>query len=448
MNKEDNIILALTKEVSYEDILMNWESDLPDDNSICQSGGCSYDKLSESHTEIDETKSKLIKQRVINQIKNKKRLWVKGVMAASLALFFLMLALSPVGQKTLAGIIEKLNFIPGAGQASVDSDGDVYILSKPIEYQYENGEITIHSITKRSDAITMYATGNIPLHSGEISMKANGTEYTCNNYSVGVGENITAEYHFIIPDENENFSIEINHNYSIPIKLVRAESFEDYEEMGPTCFSNDFGLTLVPLKLDNKIRFDVLQHNTNNGEVNLYGSCDKEGNNSMKIKVYDDKGQSCPVEYPKSYMGTQSTFVFTPSDIKMKYTVEIPEVTLQYKLDNKITLPLPAQGETNINQTVDLQGFKLRITKISRKDDLVTVYVDTSYNADNPENICYFMMDMEKMSLNYYHWIMNDQITTEGVEFNINPDTKKITLHFKELYTILKGPWKFNLSEN
>ncbi len=85
------------------------------------------------------------------------------------------------------------------------------------------------------------------------------------------------------------------------------------------------------------------------------------------------------------------------------------------------------------------------ITKIVRKDDNVTVYVDTHYDPQSPENICYFTINMEKMSLDYFHWIMNDQATTEGFEFYINPEAKNLTIYFSELYTTIKGPWSFHI---
>lgn len=449
MKKGDKAIMELTEKVSYEDLLRNLEGDFMEGNDIRQFDSWGDNTMS-SFSQTDEDKLKYMKQKVLKQIEvsANKRLWVKGVLAAGLAFFFLITALSPFGQKTLAEIIDRLYFIPGAGQASQNSGEDVYILKKPVNYQGDIGRITIHSITKRSDVVALYVTGDIFFDSNKISMKANGTEYISNNCFVGVGENNTAVYNFIIPDENENFTIDINHKYSIPVTLTKAESFEDYEDLGPTCIKEDFGLTLVPQKLDHKLQFDLIQHNTNNGEVWLYGSCDKEGKDTTKIKVYDNYGRPYPVDYPASHVGTQSVFTFTPLSDSVSYTVEIPEVTLKYNLDSKFTLPMPAQGETQINQTIDLHGFKLMITKIIRKDNLVTIYVDTNYHSDSPDNICYFLVDMDKMSLDYYHWIMNDQVTTEGIEFYINPDKKKLNIYFKELYTVLKGPWNFKLSDN
>jgi hypothetical protein len=51
------------------------------------------------------------------------------------------------------------------------------------------------------------------------------------------------------------------------------------------------------------------------------------------------------------------------------------------------------------------------------------------------------------MSLDYYHWIMNDQATTEGFEFYINPKKKNLTIYFNELYTNKKGPWSFRIND-
>jgi hypothetical protein len=107
---------------------------------------------------------------------------------------------------------------------------------------------------------------------------------------------------------------------------------------------------------------------------------------------------------------------------------------MKYELNNKLKLPMPKEGVTELDKMIDMQGFKVDITKIVRKDDKVTVYVDTHYDPQSPENICYFTINMEKMSLDYFHWIMNDQATTEGFEF-LSIKKEKLTIYFNELYT-------------
>ena len=433
MNRTDHYLFERTKDISYEDILLN----------------CDNLSVNSNQSDMNELKLKQMKASVMKQIKlsKTKRTVIKSLLAASFILCFLTTALSPLGRNAFAEILNKLYFIPGIGKAALDDAEDVYILPKPILYQYYQGSITIHTITKTSDTLIIDVTSDVYLNKESISIKANHLEYQSSQAIIGQGENSTARYVFTIPSESENYMIELFDQYTIPFTLVKAESFDNYEEMGPTYSSNNFGLTLIPFRLNNQIQFEMIQHNTNQGSVALYGSYNKEMEDNISIKIQDNNYHAYIVDYPKSHMGLQSSFTFTPEKNAVSFNVTIPELTLKYDLNSKLKLPMPKEGVTEVNKTVDMQGFKVDITKIVREDDKVTVYVDTHYNPNCLENICYFTIDMEKMSLDYYHWLMNDQVTTEGFEFYINPKKKNLTIYFNELYTTIKGPWNFQIND-
>jgi len=56
------------------------------------------------------------------------------------------------------------------------------------------------------------------------------------------------------------------------------------------------------------------------------------------------------------------------------------------------------------------------------------------------------MVNMGKMKTDYFSSQLNDQLTTESIDFYIDPDDKNLTIYFEKLYTILKGPWTFTIS--
>jgi|GEM_PF-1157029 hypothetical protein len=458
MRNDEKEIYNLTNDITYEDILLSCDNEsneyynmLIHDNSledITMADGNGNTDIAHLNI-IDEASKQKIKTRIMSKIKtpSKKNRWAKAVLAASVILFIITAFISPFGQKTLADILGKLYFIPGSGKASLDNSEDVYILPKPIDVACSGGLVTIHTITKTADSVVIYATSDIGINSNTMTLQAKGINYKFDNAVFSAGDNFTAMYSFTLPVEVNTFTMNFYGKYSIPISLKKADSYDDYEDMGPTDIKNNFGLTLIPTKLDNKMLFELVQHNTNLGSVDYYGISDKEGNSNINISIKDEKNQSYVVNYPLSYAGTQSTFSFLPESDVHSYTVQIPALTLKYDLnDQKVTFPMPKEGETQINKTVDLQGYKVDITKILRKDNQVTVFVDTHYDENRPENPCYFMVNMGKMNLDYYHYQLNDQLTTESIDFYINPDEENLSIYFKELYTISKGPWTFEIT--
>jgi len=396
-------------------------------------------------TPINDMQRKKIKKGVMRKLKttSSKKLMKIGMLAASITICVLLSALSPLGRKTLAEIIQKLYFIPGLGKAEVNIGEDIFILPKPIEFVYNQNSITIISVTKNSTAMTINMSGDNCVSERMRIEDEKGNTYQCSNYSYSSRVGI---YYFDIPDDLKNFSIILSESDKIPIILEKAESYEDYTAMGPTDVNNGLGLTLVPTILDSKIRFDLIQHQYNDSQVSLYGKSDKEGHSHVNILIHDENGMPHPVEYADTHIGTLSYFNFTPDNKVKKYTIEVPEVTLKYNLNNKVTLPMPKEGETKLNEVLDLQGFPLKLIRVIRKKDHVTFYIDTSYDENKPENISSVMLDMGAMSLDHFKWNLNDQITTESFEFSIDTQDQKLTLYFNEMHTILKGPWEFQIS--
>lgn len=406
-----------------------------------------------SETNIEIEQKNRIKNSVINKLKTtpaKKRNKIKvGIIAASIILCVILSALSPFGQRTLAELSEKLYFIPGLGKASENKGHDIFILSQPVNYSYSGNNITVNSVTKDDTALIINISGDGSFELMQLTIEdEKGNKYISSDSSLANGYGWLGIYDFInIPEEVNSFRVLLPDDASIPVTLKKAESYTDYESMGPTDVKNNFGITLVPTKLDDKIKFDLIQHQSQDKQVYSYGKSDIEGHNDVNILINDDKGKSYAVGHTNSTVPL-SEFSFTPNSNSVKYTVQIPEITLTYKVNNEVTLPMPKEGENQINRNIDLHGFSLKITGIFREGNKVKVYVDTNYNENKRENLSNIFVDMTAMSLDYYKWNLNDHITTESIEFNIKPQDKKLKIKFKEINTIMNGPWIFELNSD
>ena len=410
------------------------------------------DCLNVDETNVGNEQKNKIKSSVMIKLKNKsprKNKIKGGIIAASIILCIILSGFSPFGQKALAEIAEKLYFIPGLGKAVVNKEADIYILPSHIQFSHKGSNITISSITKDNTNMTINMYANNPLQLSKLTIEdESGNQYTNFMASTGIGDNWIGTYNFSnIPNEVNNFKILLSDTVKIPIKLKMAESYSDFQSMGPTDIKNNFGITLVYQYLADKIQFNLIQHQSQNKHVYLYGKSDIEGHNHINVLINDDKDKSYTLNHPTSYMGTLSEFSFTPDNNSVNYTVHVPEITLKYAAANEIILPMPAEGETSVNKTIEMNGFPLKITRILREGNKVKVFVDTNFNEDKPENLSTISLDMNAMSLNMYKWNFTNQITTESYEFNINPKDKKLKIKFSEMYTIMKGPWTFEINK-
>jgi hypothetical protein len=433
MNKEDRDIFKLMDTIPYEEKLQL------------------LDDITFSEADISVAQRDKIKSRVLNKLKTsqvRKNKFKGRLVAAGIALCIILSALSPFGQKTLADIAKKLYFIPGLGRAAENAGQEVFILSEPIKYSNNKSNIEITTITKDNSRLTINMTISGYWEEGHLEIEdEQGNKYVSSISRIGSGYGWIAEYEFYnFPVQINSFTIPLPDGGSIPIALRKAESYEDFADMGPTDVKNDFGITLVPMQLSDKIKFDLIQHGSRDKQVWLYGKSDTKGHSNFNILIKDANGKSYSVEHPKSYMGTLSQFYFTTDSNSTKYTIKIPEITLKYDVNNEITLPMPEEGENQIDKVIDMHGFPLKITKILREENSVKIYVDSNYNKNNPENLSTIFVDFNAMGINHYKWNLNDDIITESIEFNINPKDKDLKIKFDKMYTIMRGPWVFEIN--
>ena len=408
------------------------------------------DYISLSENSMNSNQKERIKKKVISHINKglpeKRNPYKSAVIAASIMVCITAAGLSPVGQKVVADITEKLFFIPGEGKAVENNGNEIYILPQQLQYKSDSINVTVNSVTKNNKTIELVMSGTESWQNQKLIIQDdNGNKYTSSMSSIGSGNGWIGNYYFNdIPVDVKSFKILYTDVDILQVNLIKAESFSDYASMGPTDTKNNFGITLVPMKADNKIWFDLIQHSLQDREVFLYGKEDKEGHSHLGISINDEKGAAYNVEYPKNF-GTTSKFYFNIKEPTQKFTVSIPEITLKYKVDNVITLPMPKEGEALVNKSITMHGFIFKITKIERKGNKVTLYADNGYDENKRENLSMVYLDMGAMSLGSYSWRFNDNIINEAYEFNINPKDKSLKLKFNEMHTIMKGPWSFEI---
>ncbi len=368
------------------------------------------------------------------------------VIAAAVVLLVLAGSFTPTGRQILAEIREKLYFIPGLGEVIENQGTEVYVLGEPIELGPEGSRVLITSIIKQGRSLQIGMSGDgyeAPVVTIE---DKKGTVYESSHSWSGVGYGWTATYLYEIPDDLLEFSIVISGSRIAQAKLVRARGFEDYAELGPTVYKNGLGLTVIASRGDYSVRLNIIEHAKSGRKVKLYGYYDRDAKRHTYIRITDDKGIIYPLDEYQWPSANVSAYSFTPDPDIDEYTVTIPQVQLSYKIDKKVTIPIPAEGKTvEIAKALDINGFELKLLKAERAGNTLRLYVDTGYSSKRAENISVLHLALPYGSYSYsYNY--NENVTVDRYDLEIRPGDKKVTITFTELVTSLKGPWEFEIS--
>lgn len=437
MNNEEKNIFEFMKTLSDEDRL-----------ELCEG-------LDLNEDETDEVRKDRVKNRIMREIKTEhvsRNIRVKRRLIAAAVILILICTIIPFGGKSFADIIKKLYFIPGFGKVeqSTEKDGPLALLQS-VHYKFNQYEITIKAVIKEKNTLLIRVegdNGNIEKYFGHPTIEdKDGNKYTGAGWHAYDDNSFIGEYYFKnIPVNLVEFNIILDKNNKIPVTLKRARSYEDYAAMGPSDTENNLGITLIPYRDNDKIRFNLLQHPSHIWKVSSYQKATKDGIKT-EITVSDEKGKKYNVNYGQYVGDTLSEFYFAPGTGPYKYTVEISEILLKYnkEANKEITLPVLKEGDIRINKQIDLNGFKLDILNVTRVGDKLGIFVNTNYNKNKKENLSDFTIAD--------HYSFMKKFSDDGyIEYyeldDINPRDKQITLKITDMYTRLKGPWKFEIASD
>lgn len=404
--------------------------------------------------QLNDLQRKRMKNKVASKIRSSESKNIlkikKGLATAAAAGIIITSIFIPFGHKSLADIIKQLYFAPGIGTVTNDKGNDILALTDSIAFEYNNSKVVVKGAVRDKDTVTIKIEGDddstLTALGRLIIIDEKGKKYSGSGYTI-TGSGWLGQYTFLnIPDDSGNLKILLPDKREIPLIMSKAKNITDFNTVGPTDSENGLAITLVPFKYDDKIGFKLIESPQNDKNVYSYDEkVDEQGIHNM-ISVSDEQGKSYALDHDNINSIPLSEFYFKHGVGLRKYTVGISEVKLKYnvKLNKDITIKLPLAGEKMINQKININGYDLTITKASRDGNSVRVYVDTNYDINKAENLSEVSSDPAS-ELNGWHINSSDQIIDYYMG-EINPKDTKITLKFREMYTILKGPWKFEFT--
>lgn len=429
--------------------------------------------------------------------KARKRIQFSKIAAAILIIFGLLFVAYP--NEVIAVLKKPLNYIPGINTV-MDSEesSERYVLEQPITIKHDGMKIELMSVIVQNDNnyIFVNARGNdkrifiegngkcsynmeVRFNNNEIYKLPTGTISSSVNVWDASKSNL---YGASEKKNNKKFTykdgdtIEViignDDKAIIPVTLIKAPSFEDYSELGPTTEVKDISITAIPTFSDKDLTINLVS--PQNQMIDEYALSPSFSFNQDKFKykgilneriaLCDNEGNLINGEGVDMYSPPLSEFHFdiTESDSD-KFKLVIPYIKMKYNIDKDFKIELPEVGEffEYDDYVLNLNDYKLKINKIERpksdSGEIVKIYLDTGYNENLDESMyeirlnCIIPFFSEPF---YQSWGGSygegDDENMVGalkvVDITLNKeDLRKFDLHIDSIITIKKGPWEFEI---
>ncbi len=367
----------------------------------------------------------------------------KVIAAALLGLILLTAAIS--NTQVLAAIQKALQFVPGIGIVKEeDRPAERYVLKNPITKQIGEGSIVITGMMVDQQMTLISITGTNTTRFEKVKIiNEQGAEFTVKrSMSTWSSGDWTASFWYDGPLDlkgSVKMMLEENPEIVIPLTLVQADTFTSYADMGETATANGVTITAIANRVDDKARFSLVAQHSKDMRINDYGFFGLHAHEDLKMNVKDNTGKNIPIEHIRGLSAPASEFYFKLSEGSgISYSLTIPEIYTETQ--DKVTIEIPTETTANLNQSFEIAGFPVTLTRIERLDDkALRLYVDMHYNEKTAKSL--HMFSLENLSNGAR---MNDQ-TGELVylDFDTEPNRKmqKITIVSPQI--LIRGPWKF-----
>ncbi|MGH4126064.1 MAG: hypothetical protein ACREV6_24425 [Clostridium sp.] len=476
MNSKQDDFLDIISELDDTE-LNSLMDNMKTNKTLNEASKASLDKIKTiTYNKINKDTNKKILQ--INS-KKKRFFSPKKIVATAAVLILLIL---PFSSNVIADIKGLFKYIPGNNQVTeIKSNGEVFILKKPVKVTTKNGYLEVTSLVIDNDKnlVSIAARGEenefktyLPKIKANIKLK-NQQIIELNYGSYGGGSD-PDKWHWDMDfssidklkeplDYEEGDLVEIvlefedKSNITVPIKLEKAKSYEAYKEIGPTCVKNDLSITAVPLWYDDKLNINLLPSCTNqnifanyNPEYSYFGSINEpitliDKDNNKHQKIANDHTEPFELNFNVKEKENNS------------YKLNIPYVktTYNHKATHKIVLPKVGEKINFNNEAINLGEFKLKFLSAERKvENEVIIDIDTGYDDNKIESLWSVDLFSHNGSIfrkndydgyqTYYFDNSNKRPLPPLKQWVIklnHPNSSDLTLTIGSFSTIKKGPW-------
>ena len=434
------------------------------------------DEIDVSNKSIENIKNKTFKKLSLKPAKRKPSFKICAALASCLAVFMFAI-INPAVAEQVKSIIQ---YVPGFNMIFSDNKAspERYVLQKPVESFTGDAQIKIKGAIVDSNSALFYITIDTAVldtankNSDKASASeeyekyinnvkknivikdAKGLEYSIDSYNASLGNNILVLLGHngrIKYPQSLRLVFNNNENSSIAFTLTRVNSYNSFDELGPTDSKNGLSVTAVVTQDTDKTYFNLLCPTEGSIQIASFGIEDK------KIKLSDESGKEYEVLYSnESRIGCLNEFYIYTKDIKgKKLNLSIPSIELKYtgnvETTNgkilhgkpaKIEFKIPDSSSIDINRELVIQGFPVNFKEVEKiNNTTVRLYFDLYNSKKANEYLKGFSVANESFISKF-----NEKTgVLEYIEMYIQPSEKSKKIHLNNADIVKYGPWKLNI---
>ncbi|MGG3280471.1 hypothetical protein [Paenibacillus solani] len=352
-----------------------------------------------------------------------------------------------------------LQFIPGIGVVQKsDNTTDSYMLTEPVDIKNSKQSATITAMLVQKDLTTLemikysndYYDIKIKDESGKVHKISSGDTGGEEGY-----EYVTYKFNAQIDVKDHVqlfFADKPNEVFTIP--LSKVDTIDNLNAIGESVENHDLKITAIPTPAGDKGRIFLSTEDSNRFRYTEYVFSSFEKGDLVimneNISVTDELGNDYPIDNKGTWISFKDIyFNLGSSDVK-NYTLSIPQLISVGREEVKLSINIPDGEEGPLNQSFDIAGFPVELTKFKKlksrfNEDYIAIYVEMPNTLQLSRSLKYFYVSTDTSIENGGAYD-----STTGVmkffEVKYDPNSTKLDVKVSKPMIDMKGPWKFEIA--
>ena len=489
MNFDEKDVYEIMDRITQEDMDNGMEGIAFDSDAVLTKSG------------LKHIKKQVYKKLGSTRFSAKKRIALK-IAAAALAVSICMIGLISPG-KVWAAILSALEYIPGFGIV-LDSENDFerYILKSSVKTVLSGtGDtfVTLKEVVAGKNHLMVYLQGNSnkgPVNTVTL-IDAEGNRYPGTGGggggSIEINYEARPEYEWWVANfefdttscdlEGMKIIIEDYDKLEIPFSLIKPQTYESFEEIGPSDDKNGVSIAAIASRQGDKIKINYITKPDERSGAATSPYWQKKLVWTYKESLAGKHGvlkNSYDFFADEYGLADQNGLYFESYNTEDKeFELTIPSIgILESRNYSAFSIPVPNAGEIVLNKAINLDGYPMEVKSVKRiSPDYLALSIDTHTDFAKTDALlgCNFKIVNDKISRSYlsasYATIQDingelskykikpyfdlyeigqtqpgfpEHLKTAYVPIESNVKTLELEIIGRMIYK--KGPWKFKFT--
>lgn len=234
-------------------------------------------------------------------------------------------------------------------------------------------------------------------------------------------------------------------------QLVTLKQYHDLNEIGTTEIHNNISLTATAVLKDNKLSVHVYPVNNSKFRLISFNQDYDQEYFGKKLTLITDKGEKA-YTLPDSYgSGMNAAYTFDVSDGAKNYILSVPFVVVESKEEEKISLPIPKEGEIiELNKRIEFEDGCVMIKSVEWvKEDKGNPYGDLRVHLEyenTEDNMRLVSVELTRKKSEGCSMEVDDQNRIKTINYVLNKsDKNKLKLYVVKPRYVIMDRYKLEL---